>query len=163
MKRVTFIRHAKSSWEYPELSDLERPLNKRWERDAPRIWNFLHENKVCFDEMISSNSIRTQATADIISKKTAFQWDVHIISELYLWAWMEDYIGHIQKRRSDTESVAFFGHNETLRNLVMNLSQWKIREFPTCAVASFLYSWQWTEFSLESYPKLDIYMTPKWL
>ena len=36
MKLLTLIRHAKSSWKDAELSDFERPLNARGERDANR-------------------------------------------------------------------------------------------------------------------------------
>ncbi|MEH6636907.1 MAG: histidine phosphatase family protein, partial [Halioglobus sp.] len=35
MKTLHLLRHAKSSWDHPGLSDRERPLNKRGERDAP--------------------------------------------------------------------------------------------------------------------------------
>ena len=35
MKTLTLVRHAKSSWKDQYLSDRERPLNKRGERDAP--------------------------------------------------------------------------------------------------------------------------------
>ena len=35
MKRAIFVRHAKSSWKFPELSDIKRPLNKRGMRDGP--------------------------------------------------------------------------------------------------------------------------------
>ena len=35
MKNLILIRHAKSSWKHPELSDFERPLNNRGIRDAP--------------------------------------------------------------------------------------------------------------------------------
>jgi phosphohistidine phosphatase len=34
MKTLTLIRHAKSSWKYPDLADYDRPLNKRGRRDA---------------------------------------------------------------------------------------------------------------------------------
>ena len=34
-KRLFIVRHAKSSWDYPQLSDFERPLNKRGKRDVP--------------------------------------------------------------------------------------------------------------------------------
>jgi phosphohistidine phosphatase len=37
MKKLTLIRHAKSSWEDPLLDDIERPLNKRGEHDAPMM------------------------------------------------------------------------------------------------------------------------------
>ena len=35
MRSLTIVRHAKSSWKDRGLSDRERPLNKRGERDAP--------------------------------------------------------------------------------------------------------------------------------
>ena len=35
MKRLTLIRHAKSNWNDPDLTDFERPLNGRGRRDAP--------------------------------------------------------------------------------------------------------------------------------
>jgi len=37
MKTLHLMRHAKSAWNQPELSDRERELNKRGRRDAPRM------------------------------------------------------------------------------------------------------------------------------
>ena len=37
MKTLYLLRHAKSSWDNPALSDGDRPLNARGERDAPRM------------------------------------------------------------------------------------------------------------------------------
>ena len=37
MKTLYLLRHAKSSWDNPTLSDHDRPLNARGERDAPRM------------------------------------------------------------------------------------------------------------------------------
>ena len=42
MKTLLIMRHAKSSWNYPEFSDYERPLNKRGKRDAPSMGEHLH-------------------------------------------------------------------------------------------------------------------------
>jgi len=35
MKTLLLIRHAKSSWDQPGLSDFDRPLNERGKKDAP--------------------------------------------------------------------------------------------------------------------------------
>lgn len=35
MKKLYLIRHAKSSWKDISLDDLDRPLNKRGQKDAP--------------------------------------------------------------------------------------------------------------------------------
>ena len=35
--RLIIMRHAKSNWSNASLDDLDRPLNERGRRDAPRI------------------------------------------------------------------------------------------------------------------------------
>jgi phosphohistidine phosphatase SixA len=35
MKILYIVRHAKSSWDDPELSDFDRPLNERGKKSAP--------------------------------------------------------------------------------------------------------------------------------
>ena len=47
MKHLMLLRHAKSSWDHPELSDEERPL-------APRVCEWL-----CFGRESGSTSLRT--------------------------------------------------------------------------------------------------------
>ena len=37
MRRLVLMRHAKSSWDSNSLSDHERPLSGRDQRDAPRV------------------------------------------------------------------------------------------------------------------------------
>ncbi|TXS89289.1 phosphoglycerate mutase [Parahaliea maris] len=37
MKTLHLLRHAKSSWDDPLLADRDRPLNRRGQRDAPRM------------------------------------------------------------------------------------------------------------------------------
>ena len=46
MKKLYIIRHAKSSWDNPEMDDLDRPLNKRGKRDAPQMGKRLKEKEV---------------------------------------------------------------------------------------------------------------------
>ena len=41
MRYFTIIRHAKSSWGVQGLSDHDRPLNDRGQRDAPRMARWL--------------------------------------------------------------------------------------------------------------------------
>ena len=37
MKKLFIVRHAKSSWDYPELNDFDRPLNRRGKNNAPEM------------------------------------------------------------------------------------------------------------------------------
>ena len=47
MKRLYLVRHAKSSWNHPELDDIDRPLNKRGKRDAPFMGQRLKKHGIC--------------------------------------------------------------------------------------------------------------------
>ena len=47
MKNLLIMRHAKSSWEFTDLSDHDRPLNNRGKRDAPRMGKVLLKRKTC--------------------------------------------------------------------------------------------------------------------
>ena len=43
MKTLLILRHAKSSWKFPDRSDHDRPLNRRGKRDAPKMGRLLKE------------------------------------------------------------------------------------------------------------------------
>ena len=60
MKTLLVLRHAKSSWKQAELSDHERPLNKRGRRDAPRVAAFIHDSGLGPDLILSSTAVRAR-------------------------------------------------------------------------------------------------------
>ena len=63
MKTIYLVRHAKSSWNYPELDDFERPLNKRGRRSALLMGAILNKRKAAPDLVISSPANRAAMTA----------------------------------------------------------------------------------------------------
>lgn len=56
MKTLILLRHAKSSWDFPDLSDQDRPLNNRGKRDAPLTAEVLKKKNIAIDLIISSTS-----------------------------------------------------------------------------------------------------------
>ena len=56
------MRHAKSSWKYPELSDHERPLNKRGRKASIKIAKELIRLNWIPNKLYSSDSERTRET-----------------------------------------------------------------------------------------------------
>ena len=68
MKTLYIIRHAKSSWENPTMSDLDRPLNERGKRDAPRMGKRLKEKAIHPTVLISSPAKRAFGTAKRIAE-----------------------------------------------------------------------------------------------
>ncbi|MEM9843683.1 MAG: histidine phosphatase family protein [Pseudomonadota bacterium] len=62
MRRLILMRHAKSSWDSPTLSDHERPLNARGTQSARALGDWLRTNDFLPDEALVSDATRTQET-----------------------------------------------------------------------------------------------------
>ncbi|WP_320177294.1 histidine phosphatase family protein [Roseovarius pacificus] len=60
--RLILMRHAKSSWDDPALSDHARPLNGRGRRSASALGDWLRAQGVLPDQILSSSSERTRET-----------------------------------------------------------------------------------------------------
>ena len=73
MKKLIILRHAKSSWDYPELSDYERPLNSRGNKDAEMMSLKLSERLDHIDSTILSSSKRTELTYEYFKNKINFK------------------------------------------------------------------------------------------
>ena len=52
MKSLLILRHGKSSRKHPELTDHDRPLNKRGKRDAPRLGEILRNEHLIPEAII---------------------------------------------------------------------------------------------------------------
>lgn len=61
MKTLHLLRHAKSAWDQPGLMDRERELNKRGQRDAPRMGTAL-SHRIPAVPIICSPARRAQLT-----------------------------------------------------------------------------------------------------
>lgn len=166
MKRLTLIRHAKSSWDHPELRDIDRPLAQRGLRDAPRIGKYLLERWIVFDQIISSPAKRAHETAKLVAHNMwRDEWAIETSTLLYE-SWNSDgndILEYVSKHAKG-ESTAIVGHNDSFERLALRLSQWEICRFPTCAVASFVFEIEdWSEVVNENYPELDFFVVPKML
>ncbi|MCW5958340.1 MAG: histidine phosphatase family protein, partial [Pyrinomonadaceae bacterium] len=64
MKRILILRHAKSSWTDPNLSDFERPLNERGLRTAPFMGKLIVERGLSPAAIVSSPAKRARQTAE---------------------------------------------------------------------------------------------------
>ena len=68
-RRIIVMRHAKSSWDHPDLRDHERPLNKRGIRDSPRVADELNDRGWVPDLILVSSSQRTRQTLEGMSHR----------------------------------------------------------------------------------------------
>ena len=93
MKILTLIRHAKSSWKDSNLSDRQRPLNKRGERDAPVMGKRIAEHGIRPSLIICSPAARARSTAKIIAREISYPIEfLQREDGLYL-ASLDDFLG----------------------------------------------------------------------
>jgi len=135
MKRLYIIRHAKSSWANNQLSDFDRPLNDRGNRDAPIIGEVLKNKKVKPDLVISSSAKRALTTAKILSDIIGYP--IENIEESYeiYETTTQNLLDVVNDIDDIYNSVIIFGHNPGFTRLANLLGDKYIENLPTCAVA----------------------------
>jgi phosphohistidine phosphatase len=74
-RQLLVLRHAKSAWDTDAPSDFERPLAKRGRKDAPRMGEWLRENGLAPDYVVSSPAARARETALMACKALGFKED----------------------------------------------------------------------------------------
>src|ERR1700749_1993424 len=84
MKTLLIVRHAKSSWDSADISDIDRPLNDRGKRDAPAMAQRIIKTGVIIDRFISSPAKRARHTAEYFANAYGRKdKEVRQIPELY--------------------------------------------------------------------------------
>lgn len=158
MKTVTFIRHAKSSWEN-NLPDRDRPLKERGVKDAMLVANYFKGLRINHDLILSSPANRALSTYDIFNYVIDMKSiSLKVIESLY------DFEGHalkieLTKLSNSFSSVMLFGHNFALTNMVNQLSDTTIDHVPTSGLFRI-------EFNIDLWSQLKTgqlthFITPK--
>jgi phosphohistidine phosphatase len=160
MKTLILMRHAKSSWKEPELADHERPLNKRGEKDAPRMGRLLKDKKLVPDHIFSSTAVRARQTVEGLVDKSGFKHNIDYIDGLYM-AEPSGVIEILKQTPDKVDSVLLVGHNPGLEGLVQILSR-KVESLPTGSIARLsLPIDRWEELSLSTEGKLKNIYRPR--
>lgn len=136
MPLLTLIRHAKSSWDYPELSDFERPLNERGRRDAPRM-ALRAQALPKVTRLISSPATRALATARVFAEHLGIDFDLIQIEPRVYEASRKTLLEVINGIAQSPPHVMLFGHNPGFSELAHTLGDCPFDEMPTCAIAHF--------------------------
>ena len=121
MKTLLILRHAKSSWKQPGLADHERPLNRRGNRDAPRVGLLLRRQALTPGLIVSSTAERARATAVQVAEGAGYGSPVELDRQLYL-AEPEAIVDVVRSLGGAASRVLVVGHNPGLQELVARLS-----------------------------------------
>ena len=132
-KTLSLVRHAKSSWDAPNLEDHLRPLNPRGQRDAPLMGTRMADRKLHPSLIISSDAERAISTARIIAAKLRYAADNIVTDDDLYLASPATILRVLAARAGQHSNVILVGHNPGITSLANSLSNARIDNMPTCA------------------------------
>lgn len=145
MKRLTLMRHAKSSWKDPEARDPDRPLNSRGRRDAPRMGKRLAKRGFCPDRILSSPAARAWVTAEAVAEKIGYPLEEIVADDRIYGGGPEEITGLLRELDDRLAHVMVFGHNPTFTQLAVQFTRAPIENVPTSGIVDIAFemdSWR---------------------
>ncbi len=154
MKTLTLVRHAKSSWQDKSLSDRDRPLNKRGERDVPIMGKRIVEAGIRPSLIICSPARRAWTTAKAIATEIGYPIEfLQRENKLYL-ASLDDLLDVLESQESGFNSLMIVGHNPGLTTFANYLSPGVTGNVPTAGVMSV--SFDREDWNLHEQPETEL-------
>lgn len=146
MKRLTLIRHGKSSWKY-ELPDHDRPLKKRATSDAALVIGALRsqlEDRT--PTLWSSSAKRALDTASMFKEQLNIGDSSFFVKrELYTFD-SEELESVIRTCDDQIDDLMVFGHNPAITEFVEELGTQSFANIPTTGLVAMEFdSPTWTD------------------
>lgn len=134
MKTLYIVRHAKSSWEYEGIKDIDRPLKKRGINDAHLMSKFLSKEIPCPDVFISSSANRALHTSVIFCRSFKYPLsNLKIRSQLY--SFNDSYLVKVVRALDGGfNSAIIFSHDHGINTFVNKFGDKPIAHVTTCGI-----------------------------
>ncbi|MBW2363440.1 MAG: histidine phosphatase family protein [Deltaproteobacteria bacterium] len=133
VRRLTVVRHAKSSWKDEGQTDFERPLNRRGERDAPEMGRRLSNWAERPTLVVASTARRAQQTTEALiagwTPRPPIVWQ----PDLYL-ASADQVLASVLDLDAAHLHVMLVGHNPGLMDFANRFGDAGLESLPTCGV-----------------------------
>lgn len=165
VRQVWLLRHAKSSWDDPDLADEDRPLARRGVRDAATMASLL----ASVDTprlVLCSAGLRARQTLAAVLPSLGSPLEITVEPELYTFD-SSVLIERLRRLDDGEASVMLVGHNPALEEFARWLSsdgELRARleaKFPTAALATIdLPDAPWSSLS-EGVGTLSRFVVPK--
>ena len=156
------MRHAKSDWGSPGTSDFDRPINKRGNKSAILIGQWMNANDRIPEKIISSPALRAKQTIGLVVEQIEMKKDDDISYEedLYL-ASMDTLFENIHLYKNNVNSLMLVAHNPGLEEVIHFLTRdSQYRSMTTANLA--IYRFENNLFDIESdKPELIEFIKPK--
>jgi phosphohistidine phosphatase len=164
-KRLFILRHAKSSWDDPELADHDRPLAPRGRRAATAIGEHMRRERLIPALVHCSSATRARETLERIAPALGDDTTILIEPELYS-ASAGDLLERLRRLPAMTASALLIGHNPAVQELALMLAAGDPRraalegKYPTAGLAVLGFEADWSDLDVGAADLVD-FVTPK--
>jgi len=159
MKTLWLLRHAKSVKNDGTLVDFDRSLNDRGKEDAKLIGDFLGDQKILPDLVLSSPAKRARRTTELVLNAADWNRKAEFDERIYD-ASLYKLLNVVSEIDVSNDVVMLVGHNPGFEELLAALTG-EIARLPTCAVAAIeLQINDWAKAGVRA-GKLKWLVTPK--
>jgi len=134
MRRLTLIRHAKSSHRDPGVDDFDRPLNARGRRDAREMGRRLAAANVRPDLIVSSPAERAARTCEAIAEQLGYAASRIVFDRALYLASSGGMLEVTRALDEGSRHVTLVGHNPGLTEFVNVLADTAIENVPTAGI-----------------------------
>jgi phosphohistidine phosphatase len=159
MKILTLVRHAKSSWGDSALTDRQRPLNARGERDAPEMGTRIAQHGIRPSLILTSPAVRARTTATIIAHELGYPIEFLQSEDALYLASLDDILDVVVAQDNGFNNLMIVGHNPGLTEFAnflvpgitnnlptagvvavqMDCEDWALHTQPTCELLTYDY------------------------
>lgn len=160
MKTLLIMRHAKSSNKDADITDHERPLNKRGKLAAPRIGRLLKEEGLIPDFILSSSAKRARLTAEAVADQSGYGGEIQVSTDLYATG-PGAFIRAFQFIPDECTRALVVGHNPGLEELLELLTK-QVKTLPTGGIVQIdLPIQSWKELSETTQGNMIYFWKPR--
>ena len=162
-KELFVLRHAKSSWDEPNVDDVDRALTPRGINDAHTIANRQKKLLKGVDLILASHANRATHTATIFADVIGYSFDnIKISANLYDISEIQ-LISIVKGLPDELTRVLIVGHNPTFTYFVNRFLKSPIENIPTAGIVGLSFNTaSWKDISSDNlqssffeYPKKE--------
>lgn len=157
------IRHAKSSWADPGLSDFERPLNERGLKDGERMVRWMRKQDLRPQWLASSDARRARETAAYVRDGYRIDEQRFLLDHRLYEPTPASVLEVLRELPTDCPSVALVGHNPGFSQFVnAMIGDAAVEQLPTFGIAVLDVPLPWVDLHFGTGRLIERY-TPKGL
>lgn len=140
LRVLHIVRHAKSSWDYSDVADIDRSLKSKGIKNAYEISRKLKLKNLVPEKMVSSPADRALHTAVIFARVFGYSPGNLVISEILYETSTEKVLELVKDTGDDYGSLMIFGHNPDVTALTNHFIKTPIDNVPTSGAVTLKFS-----------------------